>query len=373
MLTPAPLPRRRDFRLLSGGENPDPGRLADAWRRDGEAAFWFSRAAWAMQAMVLWWEKTQGRRAPVFWLPDYFCNQSTDPVRQGSARLVFYPIGEDLEPQWQRLEELAQARPPDLFMLVHYFGRPADAVRARSFCNRHGALLVEDAAHVLRPVGDVGRYGDLVFYSPHKLLAVPDGALLLMNDPAGAAAMKEVAAGLGLDHPSPWAWAVKRNLQRILPAGLLSTIARRRMLAFGADPAYHTLPGTPSPSPFALKLLATADLAETQTLRRRNAMALEEAVRDWPGTGTLPLPEDGAPYRFVLGCETQSRAESLFSALRQRGCPVESWPDLPPEIPAHGGDHQTALGLRRTLLLLPVHQTASVEELLASLPDGSAI
>ena len=36
-------------------------------------------------------------------------------------------------------------------------------------------------AHVLCPVSGVGKYGDFIIYSPHKLLPIPDGAVLVIR------------------------------------------------------------------------------------------------------------------------------------------------------------------------------------------------
>ena len=40
---------------------------------------------------------------------------------------------------------------------------------------------VEDGAHVLIPQQDIGSHGEFTFYSPHKLLAIPDGSILIQR------------------------------------------------------------------------------------------------------------------------------------------------------------------------------------------------
>ena len=35
--------------------------------------------------------------------------------------------------------------------------------------------------HVRRPISGVGKYGDFIIYNPHKLLPVPDGAVLIIR------------------------------------------------------------------------------------------------------------------------------------------------------------------------------------------------
>ena len=44
--------------------------------------------------------------------------------------------------------------------------------------------MLKDVAHVLRPISGVGKFGDFITYGPHKLLPVPDGAVLKIQ-PSG--------------------------------------------------------------------------------------------------------------------------------------------------------------------------------------------
>ena len=363
MTTAAPLPDWRDLAQLVPGAVPDDEGLAAPWRRGGEAALWFSRGAWALAALVRWRQAALGRRRLNLWLPDYFCNQSTAPVRDAGAGLVFYPVGEDLQPRWPALRERAETAPPDLFVLVHYFGHPADADAAASFSGETRALLVEDAAHALGPAPGIGERGDFVLYCPHKTLAIPDGALLLARDGDTAATLTEAAAGLGRSAPTPWTWLTKRILQKGLPPAALGALVRRRGPAFTEDPPFASLPPTPAPSPLARRLLArgVGKLAAAGRLRRRNEEVLRRTFDGLAGCRPFhpSWPDGVAPYRFALDCADGAGAR--FEALRGRGCPVETWPDLAPEVLAEPTDHAAALALRQRLLLLPVHQSIAPE------------
>ena len=145
--TAAPLPGWRALgdAMVGATVGPEFGddALAGPWRRADEAAVWFSRGAWALEALARWREATTGGRPPVVWLPGYFCNQSTVLLRKGRARLVFYPVGPGLEPDWEGCARLARDAPPDLFVLVHTFGHAGDAdatTRARRFCDETGVF-----------------------------------------------------------------------------------------------------------------------------------------------------------------------------------------------------------------------------------------
>ena len=111
MITTAPLPIWRDFAAVFArtGDHGNDDELAAPWRRADEAAFFLSRAAFALAAVA----HAETTPAPLVWLPDYFCNQSTAPLRQSGAQIAFYPIGADLEPDWPACERLAAVAAPD--------------------------------------------------------------------------------------------------------------------------------------------------------------------------------------------------------------------------------------------------------------------
>lgn len=366
MITATPLPTWRGLTAPFTRPTLNDEQLAAPWRGnvgDRRQAFWFSRAAWAMQAVVRWRESLHEGNKPVLWLPDYFCNQSTYPLREINARLIFYPVDMELRPDWKECRRMAALAAPDLFIIVHYFGSPADAAAARAFCDETGAHLIEDAAHALGPAPGIGERGDFVFYSPHKILAVPDGALLLMRPQDDAGIMRGPAGSKS----APDVWIIKRTLQKVLPKPLLACRARRQKPAFADDPPYRPLPPTPHLSAMARAMLAeaTENLAVAGEARRRNWRALRQALNGLRGCRPLEINDQAAPYRFVLRCDDEAAAAALFESFHTGGCPAESWPDLPPEVWADPNRHQAAIRLRRTLILLPVHQTAEADQLIA--------
>jgi len=370
MITTTPLPTWKELAAPFARPALDDEPSAAPWRgKDGGEgqAFWFSRSAWAMKAIVRWWSSLHEGRKPVLWLPDYFCNQSTYPLREINVTPVFYPIDMDLRPDREARRAMAALAAPDLFVIVHYFGIPADAAAARSFCDETGAYLIEDAAHALGPAPGIGEQGDFIFYSPHKILAVPDGALLLMRPKDGAGIIREAANGGGYSKALTGAWIIRRTLQKILPEPLLARRARRQKPAFADDPPYKPLPPETRISSTARAMLADAAeiMPAAAKARRRNWLALRQALNGLKGCRPLEIADQATPYRFVLRCDDEATAAALFDSLHAGGCPAESWPDLPPEAWAEPGRHQAAIRLRRTLVLLPVHQTAGMNELIA--------
>ena len=97
-------------------------------------------------------------------------------------QLVFYPVTENLNPDWRLLHALVLLNgKPDVFILVHYFGFPGEIRNAFQFCQQVGAVLLEDGAHVLTPIGGIGKFSWASVFSPYKLLPVPKLGVLVTS------------------------------------------------------------------------------------------------------------------------------------------------------------------------------------------------
>lgn len=78
-----------------------------------------------------------------------------------------------------------------LVVLVHLYGMPSKAMEIKRICEKHGALLVEDAAESLgasiggQQTGSFGDYGVLSF-NGNKIITGSSGGILLVNDPYSA-------------------------------------------------------------------------------------------------------------------------------------------------------------------------------------------
>lgn len=357
MITGSPLPSWRELAALSGG-GADGAKVASPWALPTDKAVWFSRSAHSLAAIAASWQCRHGR-LPRLWVPDYFCNVSLGPVRQGGIALTFYPMGLDLAPDWEECRRLALAEAPDLFLAVHHFGLPSDMTAALEFCRHEGALLIEDCAHALAPVPGLGESGAFVLWSPHKHLAVPQGGLVVCRDPD-----EGVVPPSG---PSPaWrGWLIKRLVQKLAPGWLLPSATRQGPQHFDEDPPEGVVSQTPSLAPQAQALLAAAlpSLPRVAVRRRQNAQALLEVLNRLPGWEPLFDPALLTPYRLVMRCESPNIAAQRFDLYRSRGIPVESWPDLAPEVRARPEYHARALALRGHLLCFPIHHGMDAAEL----------
>jgi len=378
-MTQAPLPTWAQVRrALRGPTLPDTELIAP-WRRSGDVAGLLSRSSWSLALIAEWRRRLAPERPVTFWLPAFFCNSALVVLRRTGARLVFYPVNDALEPDTAAFPALAADAPPDIVMAVHYFGRPSPTAAMHDFCTRHKAWLVEDAAHVLNPVAGVGVHGDFVVYSPHKLLPIPDGAVLVAR-PGGSSRLGAGLAAFG--DPATWP-AQLQNLERDMGGAVKSVTSRvttwlvkRAAQKLGVRRAAEALPfGEPMASDDRIDLpapacsvmsrrLLGAHLKDLGARRRERHQLLWDAVLTGDGAeqerdvapAERPRHRSWTPY---LSAYTAAPAEHVYDAWSRRGCPVTTWPDLAPEVKADTEKHAHAWRLRHSRIYLPVHASLS--------------
>jgi len=375
MTTLVPLPQ---ISKLVAALVPGTGKAfppSDTWAKNGETSSWYSRGSFAIRSVAEMSLDRGEREGLRLWFPDYFCNSSTVPARETGFELCFYPIKEDLQPDWEQCRQIAANRPPAFFMLVHYFGHLSDSVPAREFCDEFGALLIEDGAHVLEPFGGIGVNCDFSFYSPHKLLPVSDGAVLLANTPRAKGIFHDHRGGPPGNMASTGPWVAKRVIQHIMFDALLERRLVQRRPAFDVD----LTPGPPGKvsemSVLSRRLLGNLGVETQDAANKRQAnthswrTAFEGKSTHLRSFFETREDEGPAPYRFVLRAPDAGSAHTWYERLWRAGIPVETWPDLPPELAVDESLHETALRLRKTLLFLPTHQSFEAERFVRRVKD----
>ncbi len=359
MISTAPLPRWSDLPRALRAISTDPVVISP-WLKPWDSGFLSSRTAWSLAAVAEAVSKRHGLPARIL-LPGWNCNQSLWPLRQTGAELVFLPVLPDGRMDWSVAETLGTI---DMVVVVHTFGFAAELDAARDFANSRGALLIEDAAHVLMPTPGIHESGDIVLYSPHKLLAAPEGGILVVRSRAEDFA-KDIAQHLRRSKPAAneWRWLARRLIQGMIPDTLRRWIPSGSQDEYFSDPAASPMTPPCAPSPLTRHLLAVCNLEHEATRRRDNERALRDLVRKTPDLRPLFHSETAIPYRLALRASSPKAAAARYKALRAAHLPVESWPDLPPEVAKNARHAEGAVALRSSVLLLPVHGALSPEHL----------
>lgn len=317
----------------------------------------FARGTYALAAGLDAVLRKTDAGAVALWIPGYFCYPVLSLVRHLPVRLRFYPVLDDLSPDWDRMDvEPAGTDEAQAFLLVHFFGFPGPSQQARAFCDREGMVLIEDAVHVLLPQS-IGEAGDMRVFSPHKLMAVPSVGILAVSpgwamnitQPPGEPEWR--ATGI---------WLAKRltqaaALQLHVPWHRL----KRNALGTGTVPPPSERGPVGQGNVFALKLLASmeCEIRRFVHVRRENYQRLVQRLDSRAGIRPLfpEVPEGVCPMALPL-LSTEGSA-TVVERLRQAGVAAGRFEEMPPEILSEPSCHQVALWFYEHLLWVPIHQS----------------
>ncbi len=343
----APLPTLRDIlHTLTTSPYSNDG----PWALDSQQTSVFGQGRSALVVGIDALRRARNARSVRVWFPGYICEDALGVLRGRPVDLAFYPVREDLVPDWDCVGgDGLDSVDLEVFVLVHYFGFPNDGTAARSFCDRREMVLIEDGAHVAGPLAGMGE-GDMTFYSPSKILAGPQGGVL-------AAAPSLVA----LPPTTSSAWISGPTI-RWLIVRLAQKVCVRLGIPWhgltGLEPAESSL-GSEHCDRFTLRMLSVTSrhLAEAIEKRRANYRVMSEGCLGIVGARPFraELPDEVCPYVFPVIVDDGSAR--MVQALKESGVPASEWPDLPSEVLARSQEHRVALDMYRRLMLLPVHQS----------------
>lgn len=271
--------------------------------------------------------------------PNSFVASAAAIVKIG-AKPVFADVRRDELIDPAAVEAVITSRTAAI-MAVHLRGGVCDMPALRAITQRHGLLLVEDAAQAIGSMLDgvrTGALGDLGCFSAHplKLLnAAGDGGFVTTNADAVADAIRRVRNHGLLDRNTVMEWGIVSRLDAVQAAILRFRLER---------------------------------LDGTIARRRANAAFHQRALAGLPLT--LPRERMGEFHTFNTYTIQLDDRDALQAWLAARGieCPIH-YPrpiHLQPAARALGtreGDFPVTERLARTILSLPVHQYLTQAEL----------
>ena len=293
-------------------------------------------------------------------VPAYNCGSEVEALVRAGFACRFYEADASLEPDEGELDALLSTRVRALYV-THYFGFPQDMPRWRRWCDERGLVLIEDAAQGWLSSVDgrpLGSFGDLAIISLYKTFGLPDGAVLVANQPLPLFTRR---AGLGLQllvrrHA---AWLFANSPQ-------LAAVASRFMpeQAFLPAATYEAVLRAKAPNAFALGDLARPASTLTRFLLRRivrpEAAACRranyETLLEELGDRVLPpferLQGGTSPFAFPIVASDKAR---LLDRLARHGVrALDVWPVPHPLVPVRRFGR--AASLRAHIVALPVHQ-----------------
>jgi perosamine synthetase len=297
-------------------------------------------------------------------IPNYICNVVLAPLYSMGIEAKFYGVNRRLEPDWEAVEKVLNRKVKAL-LIVNYFGFPNCLEIARTMCDKTGLFLVEDNAHGFLSCLDgrpLGSYGDISFYSFRKTLAVPDGAVLVVNTDA----VKHRLSDLGVyphNHKVMPKYLAKLFLNSWsyffdAKAGMLRAVERTIKKCAADDAQEHDLKLSRfGVSSISRHLIKHCDFIGEASKRRK--MYVEwlnyfSTRNEKSLTVVFPeLPNGVVPLAFPVLVE---KRDEVVRALWKRNIQSYPWPFLP--------SNSTENYFSKRLVCLPVHKYFCIEDYL---------
>ena len=299
-------------------------------------------------------------------VPAYHHGNEVRAIRASGARVRFYSIGTDMQPDLGEIEQHLRSRPRALYV-IHYLGWPQPIQELERLCRARGTILIEDCALALlsdvagQPLGCVGDYSVFCLY---KTLPVPNGGLLAQNrgrlEGLGGLRLRSCGAlSLGartLELVGEWVRGRSTSLGHALfslkrKGGQALTalgLARRPVGDSGFDGSCADV----GMSGLSRLLLRRFDYVGVKAARRRNFELLRERLRARLPLLIERLDEGVCPLFFPLLVADKARAARELAA---RGIEaVTFWNEGDAE--AERLPFDDVRFLRRHVLELPIHQ-----------------
>lgn len=128
------------------------------------------------------------KRGDVVFCSDMTFAATVNPVSYEGGKQVFIDSEKDTWNMDPRALELAFEKYPEckVVVLVHLYGVPAKVDEIKEICDKHGAILIEDAAEALastykgKKCGTLGKYNALSF-NGNKIITTSGGGMLLTD------------------------------------------------------------------------------------------------------------------------------------------------------------------------------------------------
>lgn len=369
MITMVPLPSWRQLLI----NNKLIHTSSDTIWGNAQNSLFFSKGAYALKCVIMFFHSQYPTRKVCIYVPDFFCAETISEFEM-LCDIVYYPIGNDLNPIYRECNQLTKSKQPDIFLLVHYFGHAADAAQAYNFCKQNNCELVEDAAHVLYPTKGIGEKGVFTLFSPHKLLPIPDGSILVINANNCLSNKVEITFNIindfkasvenGKPNVNILRWKIKKIIQKLF--FLRISLPHFNKISSVVDTDKKIL--IPSISNYSYQVLTKfytkIDIAKLGEERKYKYKLWSYLIcKTYDVQPLFNNTTNWIPYIAGFIDNSSNNKDHYIKNINLRWHIADTWPDLPTEVIYNPSD--VVRELSQKLFICSLHHSIPISEILA--------
>jgi len=147
--------------------------------------FFYGNASHGFYDTLMWLQENRPKKRANIVMPVYIPAKLYRYVLAAGYEPVFYDINTSCGFEPEEVARLINDR-TQAVLVIHYFGIPCPVQKLKALTKSTGVFLIEDCVHTLnsRNEGDfLGTIGDCALFSARKMLQLPSGGFLVLNNP----------------------------------------------------------------------------------------------------------------------------------------------------------------------------------------------
>ena len=287
----------------------------------------------ARTALKLGLEALGAKRGQIVLIPDYVCDVITHPLFELGLKPVSYELGDDLSPTWRQLANVETSNVFGIIM-VHYFGQPQNIKKFQDYCREKKVYLIEDNAHGFggKYKGQLlGTFGDIGIASPRKILKVPKGGILYVQN---RLANTDLFSPLESLH---WYYQIVDFIKTIIYycGPLYRYLSFQKTKNYDYSNPYAFRERTHKHTKASSILKFSIQTAKVDNLARKRRMLWQEWHQYFLQKGLRPvfteLSENSCPWAIAFYSKDLTERNSWIKWGLAQKIPVFCWPSLPDE------------------------------------------
>lgn len=294
----------------------------------GENLFFYSYARYAL------FEFLSKSNIKSIYLPSLICRDLLSAINSAGVQYSFYHIDQNFYP-------IDLSKQCDAILFVNYFGFSFNLNPYKEYAKKNKAILIEDNAHGFLSQDEDGKLlgtrGDIGIFSLRKTIALPNGAMLKINNSSiHTGHFKDATSKATFEDRK---FYIKQNLKTISPRLAYYSMKIGQAIRFlkngttiplENENAEKQLP----PNPYLTPLLANHRLSiniQNEILRRKQTFEYLKTITESFNISPLHLPhQNNVPFSYPF-----LSTKEIFhfqKELDKRYFYVLPWPSLPEEI-----------------------------------------
>lgn len=290
-------------------------------------------------------------------VPAYVCDALILPLERLGVVPRYYSIDNAFQVDFDSIVMSSKIK---AIISVNYFGMSQNYERLSSFAADNKIMWINDNAHGFAGAhGDIplDMFGDFSITSPRKIMPIPNGAFVRINNEKYASYMPEIDRMNSLKR--------SRVSSGFLAKGILKNLGLSRRLPdysnaymFSDDELCDE-----GVSSFVVRSIVTARLPVIRESRRSIYSAVTDLLISERPDGiasSVPYLNDGnSPQVYPLHVSGEQRWKRILESARARQMDIHTWPSLPRDVLK--SNRCKAFDMWKQHVYLPIHQELDKE------------